>query len=122
MMASVCFLGAVAQGPTVGCDNNPEICPQNTSCIEDMCYTVVAAPPDMESTCNEAFCSVEQGGKCVDGKCVVLQDGIGLGPAAKEIDDLVSTDMNDASGSSGLTWYWMICTIAVSYMFMNIGM
>lgn len=52
---------------TQGCEN----CPPGTECIYEMCYTVVASPPGLESACNEAVCKVESGGTCVEDKCVV---------------------------------------------------
>lgn len=52
---------------TQGCEN----CPPGTECIYEMCYTVVASPPGLESACNEAVCQVESGGTCVEDKCVV---------------------------------------------------
>lgn len=52
---------------TQGCEN----CPPGTECIYEMCYTVVASPPGLESGCNQAVCTVESGGRCIDDKCVV---------------------------------------------------
>lgn len=52
---------------TQGCEN----CPPGTECIYEMCYTVVASPPGLESACNAAVCKVESGGTCVEDKCVV---------------------------------------------------
>lgn len=72
-----CVGQTAAQEPTVGCEN----CPKNTTCINEMCYIVVAAPPGMDSKCNEAYCKVEKGGKCINDQCVVVQEGIGLAPS-----------------------------------------
>jgi len=115
---------ARAQDPTVGCEN----CPEGTTCIKDMCYEVIAAPPGMDSKCNDAFCAVENGGKCVNDQCVVLQNGIGLAPSGGSTAATVSptptmsssdgTDSPQSSGMaySGLTSLISLIVVAVVYV------
>lgn len=92
-----CVGQTVAQEPTVGCEN----CPKNTTCINEMCYIVVAAPPGMDSKCNEAYCKVEKGGTCINDQCVVVQEGISLAPSGSPASTPSSPDTANPASSSG---------------------
>ena len=94
----LCVKKTIAQDPTVGCEN----CPEDTTCIKDMCYTVIAAPPGMDSKCNEAFCKVEKGGQCINDQCVVLQNGIALAPSGAFVPPGSNPPPPDAAPSSGI--------------------
>lgn len=112
LVGLLCATKAGAQDPTVGCEN----CPQNTTCINEMCYIVVAAPPGIDSSCNEAFCNVEMDGKCIDGQCVVLQNGIGLAPPATSDRTPAATASSPSSAGIILTTWWLavvLCLVCI---------
>lgn len=94
LVLMACVGQTAAQEPTVGCEN----CPKNTTCINEMCYIVVAAPPGIDSKCNEAYCKVEKGGKCINDQCVVVQEGIGLAPSGSPAS---TPDTANPASSSG---------------------